>query len=67
MFSAQIDVFDPILGQTTDSDLTRLREELTIILLPLPYNLEKGICNIMGLVLDEDNYKKRYCAKFPTP
>ena len=34
MFAARLDVFDPILGQTTDADLTRLLEELTMILLP---------------------------------
>ena len=29
--------------------------------------MEKGIHNLMGLVMDKDDYKQRYCAKFPTP
>ena len=65
LFVARIDVFDPILGQPTKFDLMRLRKELTLILSPLPYDLEKGIHKMMGLVMDEDDYKVRYGAKFP--
>ena len=36
-----------------------------MIILPLPYDVEKGIHNLMGLVMDEDDYKVRYGAKFP--
>ena len=36
LFAAQPNVFDPILGQPNDADLTRLHKELTTILLPLP-------------------------------
>ena len=57
LFAERIEVFEPISGHTNDADLTRLRKELTIILLPLPCDVEKGIHNIIGLVLDEDNYK----------
>ena len=65
LFAAQLDVFDHILGQLTEDDLTRPRKEITTILLPLPYYVEKGIHNLTGLVLYEDNYKLRYCAKSP--
>ena len=37
LFAARLDIFDPISGQLTDAGLTRLREELTLILLPIPY------------------------------
>ena len=37
-----------------------------MILLPLPCDVEKGIHNLMILVMDEDDYKLHYCAKFPT-
>ena len=64
LFSARLDVFDPILKQPTDADLMRLHKDLTSILFPLPYNLKKGIHNLMGLVMDEDDYKVLYGAKF---
>ena len=28
--------------------------------------MEKGTHNLMGLVMDKDDYKQRYCAKSPT-
>ena len=65
LFAARLDVFDPILGQPTDADLTRLRKELTSIFLPLLYDMEKVIHNLMGLVMDEDDCKVRYGANFP--
>ena len=65
LFAARLYIFDPILGQPTDAGLTRLRKELKLILLPLPYNVEKGIHNLMGLVMDEDDYKVHYGANFP--
>ena len=65
LFVARHDVFDPILWKPTDVDLTRLHGELTLIIPPLPYNVEKGIHNLIGLVMDDDEYKVRYGAKFP--
>ena len=59
--------FDPILGHPTDADHTRLYKELTKIFLPLPYNAEKGINNLVGLFMDEDDHKQHYHTKFPTP
>ena len=60
LFAARLNSFDLFWGQSTDADLTRLRKELTTILFPLLYNVEKGIRNLMGLVMDKDNYKQRY-------
>ena len=48
------------MGQPTDADLTQLRKELALILLPLTYNVEKGIHNLVGIVMDEDDYKVVY-------
>ena len=67
MFASRLHVFDPISGQPTDADLAQLRKKLTTILLPLPYDVENGIHNLMVLVMDEDDYQQRYRAKFPTP
>ena len=66
LFAARLGVFDPISGQQTDADLTQFRKELTTILLPLPYDVEKGNQKFMGLVMYEDGYKQLYCSKLPT-
>ena len=63
LFAAWIDLFELILGHPTDTDLTRLREELTEIFLPIPYDVEKIIQNLLALVMYEEDYKQRYCAK----
>ena len=65
LFAARLDVFEPILGQPTDADLKKLRKELTSILLPLPYDVYKGIHNLMGLVMEKNDYKVRCGDKFP--
>ena len=67
LFAAWMDVFDPISGQPTDADRKLICKDLNTIFLHLPYDVEKGIHNLMGLVLDEGNYKQCYCAKFPKP
>ena len=67
MFAARLDLFDPILGHPTGADLTRLSEELTTIIIPLYYDVEKGNHNLLGIMMDEGDYNQRYCAKFPTP
>ena len=67
LFAARLDVFDPILGKTINADFMRLHEELTRILLPLPCEVEKGNYNLLGLVMDEEDYKHHYRTKFPTP
>ena len=51
LFAAWLYVFDTILEKIINADLMRLREELTRILLPLPYNVEKVIYNLLGLLV----------------
>ena len=67
MFAARIDLFKPISGNPIDADLTCLHEDLTSTLLPLPYDVEKVIHNLLGPVMDKEYYKQRYCTKLPTP
>ena len=67
LFVAWLYLFDLILGKIINADLMRLREELTRIFLPLPYDVEKGIYNLLGLVMYEEDYEQHYCTKFPTP
>ena len=67
LFAARLELFDPILGKLVDADLMRLCEEITTISLPLPYDLDKRIHNLLGLAMDGEDYDQRYCAKSPMP
>ena len=40
---------------------------LTAILLPITYDGKKGNHNLVGIIMDEDTYKSRHGANFPTP
>ena len=57
LFAARIDAFYPIFGNPTNADIMLLYAEVTKILLPIVYDVEKGVYNLMGLVMDEYDYK----------
>ena len=38
LFGAQLEVFEPIVGQPTDGDITCLQEVLTSLLYPISYD-----------------------------
>ena len=44
-----------------------MHEDITTTLIPLPYDLEKLIHNLLVLFMDTEGYKQRYWIKFPTP
>ena len=44
-----------------------LREMITNLLLPIAYDGENGVHNLVGLIMNEDAYKERHGANFPTP
>ena len=44
-------VFEPISGQPSDTDRTRLRAKITSILYPILYDEELGAHNIVGVIL----------------
>ena len=67
LFAKNLDTYAPVEGQPLDPDISALRETLTEILLPIAYNGEKGIHNLFGLIMDEDAYRARHGANFPTP
>ena len=56
LFVAKLETYAPIEGQTSDLDLSALRETLTALLLPIAYNGEKGVHNLVILIMDEDAY-----------
>ena len=59
-FAALLDNFEPINGQPTDEDLTRLRQVALSALVPIPYDREKGKHSLLGLLLNDDKYSTRH-------
>ena len=60
-------MYAPVEGKPSDPDLSTLWETLTALLLTIVYDGKKGIHNLVGLIMDEDAYKARHGANFPTP
>ena len=50
-FAALLDTFEPITGQPTDKDMTRLKISILQQVVPIPFDRELGLHNLMGLVL----------------
>ena len=67
LFAAKLETYAPIEGQPSDPDLSNLRETITALLLPIAYDGEKGVHNLVGLIMDEDAYKSRHGKNFLTP
>ena len=66
-FAHSLDKFEPIVGQPSDSDLTRLREAIAPLLLQIPYEKTGAAHNLIGLIRPETAYDMRYGAAFPKP
>ena len=59
--------FKLIVGQPSESDLTRLREAFAPLLLQIPYDETGAVHNLIGLIRPEDAYVARYGEAFPEP
>ena len=55
-FAALLETFEPITGQPTDEDLTRLKNGILQQVVPIPFDTELGAHNLMGLVLTDAEY-----------
>ena len=66
LFATALETYAPVKGQPSDPDISTLRETLNTLLLPIAYYGDKGIHNLVGLIMDEDAYKMRHGANFPT-
>ena len=64
-FAHFLDNFEPIIGQPSDSDLTRLREVVSPLLLQIPYKKTGAVDNLVGLIRPEAAYVARYGKAFP--
>ena len=67
LFAMALETYAPVEGQPSDPDLSTFRETPTVLILPITYDGEKGIHNLVGLIMDEDAYKARHGTNFPTP
>ena len=56
IFATALKMHAPIEGQPSDPDLSTLQETLTTLFLTIAYDGEKGIHNLVGLIMDEDAY-----------
>ena len=66
-FAHSLDNFDSIDGQPSESNLTRIREAVVLLLLQIPYDKMGAIHNLIGLIRPEATYVVRYGAAFPEP
>ena len=67
LFATQLEMYAPIKWQPLDPELSALRETLTALLLPIAYDGENRVHDLVGLIMSEDAYKMRHGANFPTP
>ena len=67
LFGAQLEVFEPIVGQPTDGDITRLREVLTSLLYPIPYDGDDQKHSLLGIIMSDAVYTAQYTTIFPPP
>ena len=66
-FAHSLDNFEPIVGQPSDSDLTRLREAVAPLLLQILYEKTGSVHNLIGLIRPEAAYVARYGEALPEP
>ena len=58
--------YEPILGQPSDSNIVKITEVLSEALYQIPFDDEKGIHNLVGLIQEKESYTKDYKEAFPT-
>ena len=67
LFGAQLEVFEPIVGQPTNGDIPRLREVLTSLLHPIPCNGDEQLHSLLGIIISDPAYTTQYTTTFPVP
>ena len=67
LFATTLETYAADKGQPSDLDLSTLQETMTALLLPIAYDGEKVTHNLVGLIMDENAYRARHGANFPTP
>ena len=68
LFAEALAAFEPIVGQPTDTDLFRLREVLSPLLLNIPYDMVNGGAdNMVGIIMPKATYVSIYDREFTRP
>ena len=67
LFSDAQAVFEPISGQPSDADITRLRDTIASILYLILYDEELGVHNLVGVILTTAEFKSKYGVTYLTP
>ena len=66
-FANSLEHFEPIAGQPSDTDLTRIREVVAPLLLQILYDETGAVHNLVSLIRPEAAYITRYSAAFLEP
>ena len=66
-FAHTLNNFEPITGQLSNTDLTRLQEAVTPLLLHILYDETERVHNLIGLIRPKTGYAARYGKEFPEP
>ena len=59
--------YEPILGQPSNSDIVKITDVLSEALYQIPFDDEKGVHNLVGLIQDKESYTTDYKEAFPSP
>ena len=62
-----LEQFEPIAGQPSNTNLTRIREVVAPLLLQIPYNKRGEVHNLIDLIRPEAAYIMHYDAAFLKP
>ena len=65
LFAEMASTYEPISGQPSDSDIVKITEVLSEALYQIPFDDEKGIHNLVGLIQDKLSYLADYKEAFP--
>ena len=66
-FAHSLNNFEPIDGQPSDSEPTRIREDVVPLLLQIPYDKTGSTHNLISLIRPEAAYVARIGVAFPEP
>ena len=66
-FAEALKPFEPIKGQPSIRDLTKISQVLTQLLLQIPIDETEGKDNLVGVINSTTNYQSRYGQAFVIP
>ena len=66
LFADMVSTHEPILGQPSESDIVKITEVLSEALCQIPFDDEKGVHSLVGLIQDKESYTTDYKESFPT-